>query len=139
MNLPWGMFGENFTTEGLLEGAVNIGDRFRIGSSVLMVTQPRMPCSKLAVKFGRDDIVKRFLRSGRPGFYFSVLEEGEVSAGDEIALISRDENNVTVADITRLYVSEKDNLDLLRRAVQIEALPESWRGYFRHQIEEPAR
>ena len=139
MKLPWGMFGENLTTEGLLEDLVNIGDRFRIGSSVLMVTQPRMPCYKLQVKFGRDDIVKRFLRSGRPGFYFSVLEEGEVSAGDEIALISRDENNVTVADITRLYVSEKDNLDLLRRAVQIEALPESWRGYFRHQIEEPAR
>jgi MOSC domain-containing protein YiiM len=139
MNLPWGMFGENFTTEGLLEGALNIGDRFRIGSSVLMVTQPRMPCYKLAVKFGRDDIVKQFLRSGRPGFYFSVLEEGEVSAGDEIELISRDENNVTVADITRLYVSEKDNLDLLHRAVQIEALPESWRGYFRHRIEEPAR
>ncbi|MCZ6776135.1 MAG: MOSC domain-containing protein [Ignavibacteria bacterium] len=139
MNLPWGMFGENFTTEGLLEGAVNIGDRFRIGSSVLIVTQPRMPCSKLAVKFGRDDIVKRFLRSGRPGFYFSVLEEGEISVNDELALISRDENNVTVADITRLYVSEKDNLDLLHRAVQIEALPESWRGYFRHRIEEPAR
>lgn len=104
-----------------------------------MVTQPRMPCYKLAVKFGRDDIVKRFLRSGRPGFYFSVLEEGEVSAGDEIELISRDENNVTVADITRLYVSKKDNLDLLHRTVQIEALPESWRGYFRHRIEEAAR
>ena len=139
MKLPWGMFGENFTTEGLLEEVTNIGDRFRIGSSVLMVTQPRMPCYKLAVKFGRNDIVKRFLRSGRPGFYFSVLEEGEVGANDEIALISQDENNVTVADITRLYVSEKDNLDLMHRAVQIEALPESWRGYFRHQIEEPAR
>ncbi|MCK5573396.1 MAG: MOSC domain-containing protein [Bacteroidetes bacterium] len=139
IDLPWGMFGENFTTEELLEGVVNIGDRFRIGSSVLMVTQPRMPCYKLAVKFGRDDIVKHFLRSGRPGFYFSVLEEGEVSAGDDIELISRDENNVTVADITRLYVSEKDNLDLLHRTVQIEALPESWRGYFRHRIEEAER
>ncbi len=139
MKLPWGMFGENFTMEGLLEVFVSIGDRFRIGSSVLMVTQPRMPCYKLAVKFGRDDIVKRFLRSGRPGFYFSVLEEGKVSAGDEIELISRDENNVTVADITRLYVSEKDNLELLHRAVRIEALPESWRGYFQHRIEELAR
>ncbi len=139
MNLPWGMFGENFTTEGLLEGAVNIGDRFRIGSSVLMVTQPRMPCYKLAVKFGRDDIVKRFLRSGRPGFYFSVLTEGEVSAGDEIELISRDENNITIADITRLYVGERDNLDLLNRAVQVEALPGSWRDYFQRQIEKLTR
>ncbi len=139
MNLPWGMFGENFTTEGLLEGAVNIGDRFRIGSSVLMVTQPRMPCFKLAVKFGRDDIVKRFLRSGRPGFYFSVLTEGEVSAGDEIELISRDENNVTVSDITRLYVSERDNLDLLYRAVQVNALPETWRDHFQRQIEKLPR
>lgn len=136
MELPWGMFGENLTTEGLLEGAVNIGDRFRIGSAVLMVTQPRMPCYKLGIKFGRDDIVKRFLKSGRSGFYFSVLEEGEVSTGDRIKLISRDENNVTVADITGLYVSKKGNLDLLHRAVQVEALPEGWRGYFQHQIEE---
>ncbi len=138
MKLPWGMFGENLTTEGLLEELVNIGDRFRIGSSILMVTQPRMPCYKLQVKFGRDDIVKRFLRSGRPGFYFSVLEEGEVSTGDEIELISRDENNITVADITRLYVSEKDNLNLLYRAVEIEALPETWRDHFQRQIEKLA-
>jgi len=139
MELPWGMFGENLTTEGLLEEVVNIGDRFRIGSSVLMVTQPRMPCYKLQVKFGRDDIVKRFLRSGRPGFYFSVLEEGEVRTGDEIELISRDENNVTIADIARLYVGERDNLDLLNRAVQVEALPGSWRDYFQRQIEKLTR
>ena len=134
MKLPWGIFGENLTTEGLNEEDVNIGDRFRVGGSVLMVTQPRMPCYKLQVRFGRDDIVKRFLRSGRPGFYFSVLEEGEVSVGDEIKPLSRDENNLTVADVTRLYVSEKDNLELLNRAIQVEALPESWRGYFQHQI-----
>jgi len=139
MKLPWGMFGENLTTEGLLEEFVNIGDRFRIGSSVLMATQPRMPCYKLQVKFGRDDIVKRFLRSGRPGFYFSVLTEGEVSAGDEIELISRDEKNVTIADITRLYVGERDNLDLLNRAVQVEALPGSWRDHFQRQIEKLER
>lgn len=135
MNLAWGTFGENLTTEGLLEGKVNVGDRFRIGSAVLMVTQPRMPCYKLGVKFGRDDIVKRFLRSKRTGFYFSVLEEGKVGAGDAIEFISRDENKVTVADITRLYVSERNNLEMLHRAVHVEALPEGWRGYFRHQIE----
>jgi MOSC domain-containing protein YiiM len=133
--LPWGMFGENLTTEGLLEDSVNIGDQFRIGSAKVVVTQPRMPCYKLAVKFGRDDIIKRFLLSGRTGFYFAVLEEGNVGAGDKIELIVRDKSNVAVADISRLYVSEKENVELMRRAVEVEALPESWRGYFLHQME----
>lgn len=132
--LRWGMFGENLTTEGLQEDKVNIGDRFRVGSAEVIVTQPRMPCYKLAVKFGRDDIIKRFLLSRRTGFYFAVLEEGEVGTGDKIELLGRDENNVTVADITRLYVSEKENVELMRRAIQVEALPESWRGYFLHQM-----
>jgi len=79
------------------------------------------------------------LRSGRTGFYVAVLQEGEVGAGDIVNLISRDGNNITVADITRLYVREKDNLDLLHRAVQVEALPESWRDYFRKQIEKLGR
>lgn len=138
MGLPWGMFGENLTTMGLLEEDVNIGDRFRIGSSVLMATQPRMPCYKLAVKFERNDIVRKFLKSGRPGLYFSVVEEGIVSAGDKIELISRNENDVTISDIASLYVTEKDNLDLLRRAVESEALPESWRVHFQSQIEKLA-
>lgn len=139
MKLPWGMFGENLTTEGLLEDKVNVGDRFRIGSAVFMVTQPRMPCYKLGLKFGRDDIVKRFLRSSRTGFYFSVIEEGKVGASDAIEFISRDENKVTVADITRLYVSERNNLEMLHRAVHVEALPEGWRGYFGQQIEKLAK
>jgi MOSC domain-containing protein YiiM len=134
MNLPWGMFGENLTTEGLLEDKVNVGDRFQIGSAVLMVTQPRMPCYKLVLKFGRDDIVKRFLRSRRTGFYFSVIEEGKVGASDAIEFVSRDENKVTVADITRLYVGERNNLEMLHRAVHVNALPEGWRDHFRHQI-----
>ncbi len=139
MKLPWGMFGENLTTEELREDAVNIGDRLRIGEAEVMVTEPRMPCFKLGIKFGREDIIKRFLRSGRTGFYVAVLQEGEVRAGDGVDLISRDGNNITVADITRLYVSEKDNLDLLHRAVQVEALPESWRDYFLKQIEKLGR
>src|SRR4029079_19518830 len=97
MELPWGMFGENFTVEGLDESSVNIGDRFRVGEAEVTVTQPRMPCYKLGIKFGRADIIKRFLASGLTGFYFSVRCEGEVGAGDEIELIGRDENNVTVA------------------------------------------
>ena len=104
--------------------------------AVFMVTQPRMPCYKLAAKFGRDDIIKRFLRSGRTGFYLSVIEEGEVGAGDVIELVSKDENNITVTDITQLYVSKGKDQDLLRRAAVLEALPASWRDYFLDQIEE---
>ncbi len=135
MKLPYGMFGENFTTEGLREETVNIGDRFRLGAAEIMVTQPRMPCYKLGIKFGRADMVKRFLTSRRTGFYFAVLQEGEVKAGDTIDLLSQDEHGITVADITRLYAFERDDLTTLRRVVQVEALPESWRGYFQHQIE----
>jgi MOSC domain-containing protein YiiM len=134
VELPWGMFGENLTTERLKEDAINIGDRFRIGSAEVVIRQPRMPCYKLAVKFGRDDIVKRFLVSGRTGFYLAVLKEGEIGAGDKIELIKRDENNVTIADITRLYAVEKTNLELMRRAVAVKALPENWRSHFLHRL-----
>ena len=135
MELPWGMFGENFTTEGLDESSVNIGDRFSVGSAEVMVTEPRMPCYKLGIKFGRNDILKRFLASGRTGFYFSVLREGEVEAGDAIEPLARDEHNVTVADITRLYARDRDDAELMRRAIEVEALPDSWRDYFRERLE----
>jgi MOSC domain-containing protein YiiM len=135
MDLPFGMFGENFTTEGMLENLINIGDRFRIGKAEVMVTEPRMPCYKVGIKFGRADIVKRFLQSRRTGFYFAVLKEGEVEAGNEIQPLNRDKNGVTVADITRLYAFEKDDLKTLRRVVELPALPQSWRDYFRHRIE----
>jgi MOSC domain-containing protein YiiM len=134
MELPWGMFGENLTTVGLLEDSVNIGDRFRIGTAEVMVTQPRMPCYKLGIKFGRANMVKQFLDSRLTGFYFSVLQEGEVGVGDAMELISRDENNVTVADITRLYVRQRDDLQMLQRAAQVKALPDGWRDYFQQQI-----
>lgn len=134
MDLPYGMFGENFTTEGLLEEDVNIGDRFRIGEAEVVVTQPRVPCYKLGIKFGRDDILKRFLLSRRSGFYFAVLREGRVQAGDEIARMTRDHNGLSVTDIVRLYAFDRDDLTGLRRAVQAEALPESWREYFRDRL-----
>lgn len=133
-DLTMGNFGENFTTTGLKEEELNIGDRFQIGSAELMVTQPRMPCYKLGIRFGRADMVKRFLASRRTGFYFRVLQEGEVVAGDTLALVSRDENNITVADITQLYTREKNDPELLQRATQLEALPESWRDYFQEQV-----
>lgn len=132
--LPWGMFGENFTTLGLDESTVNIGDRFRFGSAEVMVTEPRMPCYKLGIKFGRTDIIKRFLASGRTGFYFSVQREGEVEAGDEIELIELDHNKVTVADISRLYARDRGDVETMRRALAVEALPESWREHFRQRL-----
>ena len=97
MELPWGMFGENFTTQGLNEAEINIGDMFQIGSSIVMVTEPRMPCYKLGMRFGRSDIIKRFLASERNGFYLSVIQEGEVGAGDRIELIEQAEGSVRVS------------------------------------------
>jgi MOSC domain-containing protein YiiM len=138
MKLPWGMFGENFTTTGLFERELNIGDKFHVGSAVVMVTEPRMPCYKLGIKFGRSDIVQKFLKSERSGFYFAVLKEGEVGVGDPIERMEKSERSVTVSDITQLYTREKHNVGLLRRAMEVEALPESWKSYFQHRLEKLA-
>lgn len=134
MDLPWGMFGENLTIEGLREEDTRIGDRFRVGGAVLIATQPRIPCYKLGVKFGRDDILKRFLQSERSGVVFSVVEEGFVQAGDTVEKICQDENGVTVTDIHRLYAIKRDDVSLLRRASQLQALPEGWREHFRKKL-----
>src|SRR6476659_3823354 len=137
-DLDWGVFGENFTTQGALDDkAVRIGDRFRIGSAAFVVTQPRMPCFKLGIRFGRVDIIKRFLRSGRNGFYLAVAEEGEVGPGDSIELLRRDENGVTVADIVELYTADAAKQDLLQRVSELAALPENWRAYFRKRLWKP--
>jgi MOSC domain-containing protein YiiM len=137
-DLPWGMFGENFTSEGSLDDqTVFIGDRFRIGSAEFVVTQPRMPCFKLGIRFGRPDIIKRFLHSGRAGFYLAVLQEGEIAAGDSIELLTRDQHGITVAEIVKLYTADAANQDLLRRVSELSALPESWRGYFRKRLWNP--
>lgn len=137
--LPWGMFGENFTTEGLLEDIVNIGDQFQIGSAKLIATQPRMPCYKLGVKFGRMDIIKRFLASRRTGIYFKVSQEGDVGAQDPIELVDHDKNNVTIKDIVQLYVNtshNKNDIQKMKRAINIIDLPEGWRYHFIQKIEQ---
>jgi MOSC domain-containing protein YiiM len=134
MDLQPGMFGENFTTVGLSEPETNIGDKFRIASAVVMVTEPRMPCYKLGIRFGRVDVIRKFLASGRSGFYCSVLQEGEVGAGDRIELIERTQDHVRVSDITRLYTSEKYSIEMLRLAIELEALPESWKEHFRVRL-----
>jgi len=136
VKLPWGAFGENFTTEGLSE-EIRIGDRLRIGSAEFAITQPRMPCYKLAIRFGRPDIVKRFLKSGRTGFYLAVTREGEVHAGDPIHLDPRPGDSLSVADIVRLYAADSQNQELLLRATRLAGLPESWRDYFRKRLWEP--
>jgi MOSC domain-containing protein YiiM len=133
-DLDWSMFGENLTLAGLLEDQVRIGDRYRIGSAEVMVTQPRVPCFKLALKFGRDDIIKRFLESGFSGFYLSVVEEGEVGAGDELEKIGEADGSLTIAEINRLYVHEKTNTELLERAVRLSALPVGWRTHFAKRL-----
>lgn len=129
MTLPWGTFGENFTTEGLSESDLHIGDRVEIGGARLMVRQPRMPCYKLAAKFQREDMVARFLHSGRSGFYFSVEREGTVTAGDSFEFLSREPQAISIAEMNRLFSEDKYNRELLEKAIATPALPEDWRDY----------
>ena len=133
IDLKWGAFGENLTTEGLDEAGTHIGDRFRIGAATVMVTQPRVPCFKLAAKFQRDDMLNRFLSSGRSGFCFSVVEEGLVAAGDTIERIHEDENGISVSDINKLFRGGQD-LALMRRVTQLEPLPVDWREHFMEKL-----
>lgn len=132
-DLPWGAFGENLTTEGLFEDSLHIGDRLRIGSAILRVTQPRVPCYKLTIRFDRDDMIKRFIRSNTSGFYFAVVEEGQLAAGDNIEIVHRDPAAISVSDINHLYYKKSHSEDLLQRVVHLEALPEDWRDYLRQR------
>jgi MOSC domain-containing protein YiiM len=134
VELPWGAFGENFTSEGILEEHTRIGDRIRVGSAEFMVTQPRMPCFKLGIRFNRRDMVKRFLASKRSGFYLAVIREGEVENGDGIEFTEKQETGVTITDIVNLYTVDSQNQELLRRATEVPALPQSWKDYFQKRL-----
>jgi len=134
VELPWGAFGENLTTSGLLETDVCIGDRFSIGGAEVVVTQPRLPCFKLNLKFGRDDMVKRFLASRRTGFYLRVLREGEVGAGDEIVRVHSNEQRVSVVDTLLLHLGESNSNELRQRVLQVEYLSPSWRKELSEQV-----
>ena len=138
VNLPWGMFGENFTTTGLAEDELHVGDLFQIGSSIVMVRQPRMPCYKLAAKFQRDDMIDRFLVSGRSGFYFSVEQEGSVAVEDDFQLLKRNDPGITIAEMNHLFVRDRYNHGLIRKALATEALPEDWREYFSKRLDRPS-
>ncbi|HEX6777175.1 MAG TPA: MOSC domain-containing protein [Ktedonobacterales bacterium] len=134
MDLPWGMFGENLTIWGVRDDTMHIGDQLQVGSAHLVVTEPRMPCYKLALKFGRDDILKRFFQSRFSGFYCSVLQEGKVAAGDPVTVQHRDEHAVSVLDIVYLEGDGYYDVDLLRRAVAVGALPLDWRDRFLERL-----
>ena len=137
------MFGENFTIDfspetGSVENAVHLGDSFSVGSAQVIVTQPRLPCYKLGVRFQADDMVKRFLASGRTGFYLAVKREGELGAGDEITILARDPNAVPISEITRLYIAKRysnGDVNSVQRALRVAALPESWKSYFRERLQ----
>jgi MOSC domain-containing protein YiiM len=132
--LPWGMFGENLTTEGMMEDEIHIGDKFQIGEAIVMVTQPRTPCYKLALKFERDDMLKRMLTNGRSGFYLAVEQQGIVKAGDAIQRIHENPERISIAEINTLYRDGGKDANLLKRAANLEALPESWRDYLREEL-----
>ena len=138
MSCRWARLERNFTIAGLLRTLPAIGDRFSVGSAEVIVTQPRLPCYKLGVRFESDDMVKRFLSSRRTGFYLAVAREGDVGAGDEIALICSNPDAISVSDVTRLYVTKKyksQDIALLRRALRVTAMPESWKEYFRQRLQ----
>jgi MOSC domain-containing protein YiiM len=132
MELPFGSFGENLTTEGITEETVCIGDEFRMGSAVLQVTQPRMPCFKLGIRFGRADMVKRFWRSGLSGIYFSIVTEGGLAAGDAIERIGRLPDAISVADVVRLYRGDETSGALLERALHAPLFG-SWKQELRER------
>lgn len=117
-DLPFGAFGENLTTEGMDEEAVHIGDRFRIGSAVIQVTQPRMPCFKLGIRFRLPEMIKKFWNSNRPGIYFSIVEEGELERGNTIHQIGENPERVSVADVVRLYKGEATDRELISRVLR---------------------
>ena len=135
-SLPYGQFGENLTLEGLTENEARIGDRYRIGSALLEVSQPRTPCFKLGIKMGDDAFPARFLESGRSGFYLRVAAPGTLQAGDDVVLDFREAGSLTVAAIQRLTIEDPADHAVLEQAALLEALPEGWRRRFRQRLAE---
>ena len=131
--LSFGDFGENLTTAGLMEGDICLGDRLRIGSVEMVVTQPREPCITLNARLDTKDLSARIRKSGRSGFYCSVEREGTIESGDSIEYISRDENKVSVSDFNRIINGETEVADIILRAFKIDALPPKLKGQFLHK------
>jgi len=135
VELPFGAFGENLTVEGLpLEDEIAVGDCFRIGTAELVVTQPRVPCYKLGLRFGREDMVKRFLASRRSGYYLAVEAEGDVAAGDRVETLAHQPARIPVAEISRVFTTDRDDIAAIERLVALDALPEDWRSHFAQKL-----
>jgi MOSC domain-containing protein YiiM len=135
LEFPWGAFGENLTIAGLHETTMRIGDRLRIGTEMFRVTQPRMPCFKLGVRFDRPDMIKHFQHSGRSGFYLAVEETGELGAGDAIEHYPTATASLSIAAITQLYIAHEPEQEMLRLASELADLPEGWRAHFRKRLD----
>ena len=140
--LPPGMFGENLTIDAPADEEIFLGDRFRVGTAETIVTQPRLPCYKLGLKFEDDAMVKRFLASGRMGFYLAVTREGAVAEGDAMELLGRDADAVAVSEVPRLYVAKTwspEDRQQVEKLMGVAALPESWKHYFRERLADSAQ
>ncbi|WP_235427195.1 MOSC domain-containing protein [Cohnella kolymensis] len=124
--LPFGSFGENFTLRGVSEAEVYIGDEFQAGTSVVQISQPRQPCWKLAMRWGLEQLPLLITESGATGFYFRVIQPGEVQAGDELRLTRRHPDRVTVAEANRVMYTDKHDQDSIRRLLAVNALSASW-------------
>jgi MOSC domain-containing protein YiiM len=128
--LEWGSLAENLTTAGITEENVCAGDQLQIGGVVLQVTQPRLPCFKLAAKFQRDDILEKFLNSRKTGFYTRVVHEGSLQAGDSILLLQRDPVQLSIQELAGLYFNKQASRSEIERALSVSALSQSWREHF---------
>ena len=138
-DLPFGSFGENFTTNGLLESNVHIGDRFTINDAEVVVSQPRLPCYKLGVRFQSDEMVKKFLASRRIGFYLAVTREGDVAAGNEMIPVVQNASKISIADFLRLFLSKsfsENDRASLQELYALPSVPNDWKRYFRERTAE---
>lgn len=135
-DFAFGQFGENFTVSGMLENQVCIGDVFRIGSALFQVTQPRVPCFKLATKMGTPEFPKLFMASARTGFYLRVMEEGNVGAGDPIVQESQNSFGMTVESVFRLAYFDRENVHQIKEALCMASLSPNWQRMFEERLEE---
>jgi MOSC domain-containing protein YiiM len=135
VELPMGVFGENITVERApLEDEIALGDRLRAGTAELIVTQPRLPCYKLGLRFGREEMVKEFLASGRSGYYLAVATEGSVAAGDPFEMLAPHAERIPISEITRVWARDRKDVSAIERLVAHDALPDDWRSYFQQTL-----
>jgi ferredoxin-NADP reductase/MOSC domain-containing protein YiiM len=133
-DFKYGQFGENFTVEGMSDDEIHVGDRFKIGNALFEVTQPRVPCYKLAIKMGVEGFYNQILSSGRLGFYFRVIEEGEVGAGDNIEKVFEDPQKMTINEVNSLLYFNKDDFNAIEKVLKIKALSPGWKTSFENRL-----